>query len=142
MTRRLLLFDCGNSYLNTDRQTDRQDHFTSSTLMFSLALVSNTRTPTESPNCIASVVSTCFLDGSSFLFPTGTGNRKLMDFQSFEVELSRTSDPERMFLRNFSQNLASELNQFRFLSQPSSLTQVTVYCNTDQNSGDGGSLKN
>lgn len=140
MTRRLLLFDCGYSYLNTDR--DRQDHFTSSTLMFSLALVSNTRTPTESPNCIASVVSTCFLDGSSFLFPTGTGNRKLMDFQSFEVELSRTSDPERMSLRNFSQNLASELNQFRFLSQPSSLTRVTVYCNTDQNSGDGGSLKN
>lgn len=38
--------------------------------MFSLALVSNTRTPTDSPNRTASWVSTCFLAGSSFLFPT------------------------------------------------------------------------
>lgn len=44
---------------------------TSSTLMFSLALVSNTRTPTDSPKRTASWVSTCFRAGSSFLFPTG-----------------------------------------------------------------------
>lgn len=43
---------------------------TSSTFMFSLALVSNTRTPIDSPKRTASWVSTCFRAGSSFLFPT------------------------------------------------------------------------
>lgn len=44
--------------------------------MFSLALVSNTRTPTDSPKCTASWVSTCFRAGSSFLFPTTGENGK------------------------------------------------------------------
>lgn len=44
--------------------------------MFSLALVSNTRTPIDSPKRRASWVSTCFLAGSSFLFPTERVSRK------------------------------------------------------------------
>lgn len=43
---------------------------TSSTLIFSLALVSNSRTPIWSLNRRASAVSTCFRDGSSLLLPT------------------------------------------------------------------------
>jgi len=52
---------------------------TSSTLMFSLALVSNSWMPICCAKVWASAVSTTFLSGSSFLFPTGDAEPTVKD---------------------------------------------------------------